>query len=333
MPRSSHATPRAIVANLFAVASSFRFSVVSRARLRTKVPSAWRPEGASEFPGTISHSHTYRTPNRFVGKRVVVLGAGPSGIDIALELHRVGADVTLSHKNGANATELHGGLVPQAAPVVACSRDGGLILSDGTVLEDVDELLLCTGYAYSMPFLSEDSGLRISHDGRAIQGLVKQCLCEKHPTLAVIGVPFRIIPFPLFQDQVRFVAGVLTNTLTFDVTPAALREIADKERAELEERGVLGRYIHLLGPLQWDHRRDLVGCAGGDPPNESVIEICRHASDARKADPAGYRNYRYVVLGSETGEWRASGDLDSESHPGQREGVGSVASKNSTPSL
>lgn len=220
--------------------------------------------------------------------------------------------------------------MPQAAAVVACARDGGLVLSDGAVLRGVDELLLCTGYAYSMPFLSDDCGLRVTRDGRAIHGLVKQCLCEKHPTLAVIGVPFRVIPFPLFQDQVRFVARALTNTLSFDVTPAALRGIAEEERGEREARGVPEKYTHFLGPQQWDHRRDLVACAGGEPPAESVIEVCRHASDARKADPVGYRDCRYVLLGSASGEWRASSDAASESLTGQKEGVESAVSKDAT---
>lgn len=219
--------------------------------------------------------------------------------------------MTLTHKNGAGAG-LHGGRVPQAAAVVACSGDGALTLSDGTVLESVDELLLCTGYEFSLPFLSESSGVRVSPDGRAVHGLVKQCLSEKHPTLAFLGMPIMIITFPLFQDQARFVARALTDTLPFEVTPGALRELAAEERKERGERGVAEKYTHYLGPRQWDYRRDLVDCAGGEGPTDCVIEIYDHASDARYNDPAGYRECNYVVLGSESGEWRAIKNVSAE---------------------
>ena len=39
------------------------------------------------------HSHSYRHPQPFSGQSVVVLGAGASGLDIALELASVDAQV------------------------------------------------------------------------------------------------------------------------------------------------------------------------------------------------------------------------------------------------
>jgi Flavin-binding monooxygenase-like len=246
-------------------------------------------------------------PERFDGKKVVVLGAGPSGIDISLELHRNGADVILSHNDGAGAG-MHGGCVPQAAPVVACRPDGGLVLRDGQVIEDVDELMLCTGYAYSMPFLSENCGLRITPDGRAIHGLLMQCVCEKHPTLSVLGIPYKIIPFPLFQDQVQFVAGLLMGTVPFDVTPESLQRISEEERIERENRDLPAKYIHCLDSHQWDYRRRLAEWTGGEAPTESVREIHEDATNARKNDPLRYRSRSYVILGDGSGEWKVSID-------------------------
>ena len=42
--------------------------------------------GISEFSGRVLHSHSYRDPVDTQGQKVLVLGAGPSGIDIALEI-------------------------------------------------------------------------------------------------------------------------------------------------------------------------------------------------------------------------------------------------------
>lgn len=45
------------------------------------------------------HSHTYRCAEPFAGKSVVVLGAGLSGLDIAMELSSVNAKVSGSDDN------------------------------------------------------------------------------------------------------------------------------------------------------------------------------------------------------------------------------------------
>lgn len=165
-----------------------------------------------------------------------------------------------------------------------------------------------------MPFLSENSGVRITRDERALHGLVKQCLSEKHPTLAILGAPYKIIPFPLFQDQARFVAAVLTGTVPFAVTPETLRELADGERREREERGVLEKYIHSLGPDQWDYRRSLVKWAGGKAPTDSTREIYEDASKARRENPLGYREHSYVVFGEGSGEWSVSANPSTQAN-------------------
>lgn len=59
-------------------------------------------EGESLFRGMVSHSVTYRTPVPFRGSRVLVVGAGNSGGEIASELGASGADVTILVRRGAN---------------------------------------------------------------------------------------------------------------------------------------------------------------------------------------------------------------------------------------
>jgi len=54
---------------------------------------AWMPDwpGMDGFEGEITHARTYTVPDPYVGKDVLVVGCGPSGIDIAVELARNGA--------------------------------------------------------------------------------------------------------------------------------------------------------------------------------------------------------------------------------------------------
>ncbi|XP_042603363.1 flavin-containing monooxygenase 5-like isoform X1 [Cyprinus carpio] len=53
------------------------------------------------FPGTIIHSWEYKDPDPYLGKRVVVVGIGNSGGDIAVELSRACEKTFLSTRKGA----------------------------------------------------------------------------------------------------------------------------------------------------------------------------------------------------------------------------------------
>lgn len=50
--------------------------------------------GHEKFAGLQCHSHRYRSPERFEDQRVLVIGAGPSGLDLALHLSAVARRVS-----------------------------------------------------------------------------------------------------------------------------------------------------------------------------------------------------------------------------------------------
>ncbi|KFV20680.1 Dimethylaniline monooxygenase [N-oxide-forming] 5, partial [Tauraco erythrolophus] len=56
--------------------------------------------GLEKFEGWYLHSRDYKSPQSFLGKRVVVVGTGNSGIDIAVELSHTAKQVFLSTKRG-----------------------------------------------------------------------------------------------------------------------------------------------------------------------------------------------------------------------------------------
>lgn len=49
--------------------------------------------GLEKFSGTLIHSHSYRSAEPYKNKRVVIVGAGPSGVDIAKLVSKVAAKV------------------------------------------------------------------------------------------------------------------------------------------------------------------------------------------------------------------------------------------------
>ncbi|WP_406376495.1 NAD(P)-binding domain-containing protein [Streptomyces sp. NBC_00647] len=69
----------------------------------------WKPRwpqpalpGATDFAGTQTHAHDYRTPEPYTGRRVMVLGIGNSACDIAVETSRVAQRTILATRRGAH---------------------------------------------------------------------------------------------------------------------------------------------------------------------------------------------------------------------------------------
>ncbi len=71
---------------------------------------AWHPRMPAypgSFAGEMIHSSAYRAPERFKGKRVLVIGAGNSGVDIASDAARTADRVLLSMRRAYNFIPKH----------------------------------------------------------------------------------------------------------------------------------------------------------------------------------------------------------------------------------
>jgi len=53
-------------------------------------------DGMEKFKGRLIHSHSYKDHDGYEDQRVVVIGIGNSGGDIAVELSRISSQVILS---------------------------------------------------------------------------------------------------------------------------------------------------------------------------------------------------------------------------------------------
>jgi cation diffusion facilitator CzcD-associated flavoprotein CzcO len=67
--------------------------VITTGYNRTPCSPTW--SGQDEFRGDILHSHAYRNGTRWKGKRVLVVGAGNSGAEIAIDLVEHGAEAAI----------------------------------------------------------------------------------------------------------------------------------------------------------------------------------------------------------------------------------------------
>ncbi|GKT44784.1 dimethylaniline monooxygenase [N-oxide-forming] 5 [Colletotrichum spaethianum] len=58
-------------------------------------------EGRDKFKGGVVHSHYYRTPGAYEGKKVIIVGLGSSAVDIACEVGPQAKELTIISRRGA----------------------------------------------------------------------------------------------------------------------------------------------------------------------------------------------------------------------------------------
>lgn len=106
-------------------------------------PSIPDYKGLNEFVGEIQHSHDYRRPEVFAGKRVLIVGSGPSGRDIMYEMATKASKVYVSHHRKFENhdlplnLELHGD--------VERFTNNSVEFVGGTGPIEIDSILFCTG--------------------------------------------------------------------------------------------------------------------------------------------------------------------------------------------
>ena len=240
--------------------------------------------GLESFRGLVMHSHDYRHPEVFQGKRVVIVGTGSSGQDIALEVAKFAEMVYLSHK-GTLPCKLPDN-VKQHRTITSVSRDGTVWLDDGQQRK-VDAILLCTGYNISFPFLGKDCNIQVRNN--RVTHLYKHIFNTKYPTLSFIGLCLRICPFPHFSLQAQYIAAVLSEQKKL---PSEEEMNADEEK-DFQERlssGLHEKYAHFLGDRQWDYNNTIARLAGLDGPSPAVKELYKRVISRRTNFLMDYKN-------------------------------------------
>lgn len=69
-------------------------------------PEVIRYPGQERFGGRVEYAHTYQNPAPYLGQRVLVVGSGNTGVEIAIDLAEHGVATTVSIRAGANVVPL-----------------------------------------------------------------------------------------------------------------------------------------------------------------------------------------------------------------------------------
>jgi hypothetical protein len=244
--------------------------------------------GLAGWPGTVMHSHNYRTPAPFAGKRVAVFGASASGVDLSAEIAGVAEAVFWCAEAFAQLPSGERGApggVRRLPGIEALHEDGGVILQDGSRLDEVDVLVFCTGYHYRYPFLGD----LIRVDDNWVAPLYQDLLHVNHPSLCFVGIPFRVVPFPLFEMQAQWFARLLQGEFDLPSKEAMLAH-TDARIAGLRAAGTRQRHFHQRRLDCYDYLDELADQAGAPRlpvwHRQLTAALLAHVA----ADPRAYRD-------------------------------------------
>lgn len=244
-------------------------------------------------------------------QNVLLIGGGVSAADIAKELGPVAKDVYQSTRNGR--FDLPASMLPKNGVRISeiesfeiqSSHDPSKRLSDneplplivhlksGQKLCGIHQIIICTGYHITLPFLQEyhedntapeeASDTVLVTDGTMVHNLYKDIFYIPDPTLVFVGVPYYTATFTLFEFQAIVVAAVFSGVAIL-LAQSSMRE----EYQERVKQNGSGRGFHSLKDKEETYVKDILDwinsdrAAHGLPPVEGHTDTWLVAKEEQK---------------------------------------------------
>lgn len=208
------------------------------------------------------HSHIYRAPHPFHHEVVVVVGNSMSGQDISIEMVDVAKEVHLSAKS-LNISEGLSKVVSKhdnlfLRPQIEClHEDGRVTFVDGSWVI-ADTIIYCTGYSYSFPFL-DTKGIVVVDDDRVGPLYEHTFPPSLAPSLSFIGIPRKIIGFPFFEAQAKWIAQLLSGKRALPSWDDMMQSIKEFYHS-MDLAGIPKRFTHDIANFEYcDKYGDYIG--------------------------------------------------------------------------
>ncbi|KAI6010734.1 hypothetical protein F5J12DRAFT_564311 [Pisolithus orientalis] len=233
---------------------------------------AWLENTKGGLQREILHSMWYRDPGGYVNQTVVVVGGGPSGVDISSQISNYACKVYLSVRSPP--WRVPTGSVEIKSEISHFTSDD-IVFKGGSTVSGVNTVILGTGYDLRVPFLeeggevivkpgsNETDGRRLTNNLRYLFPLHEHIfsLSASYPTnaLAFIGLPKMAFSRPSDTAQSIYVTSIIANGSLLAPRAELLRELADNEE-DLRRRGYDPYYIGhtMLNGSTFDYQDNLI---------------------------------------------------------------------------
>lgn len=203
--------------------------------------SAWN----KTYPGAISHSKFYDSPESFRAKKVIVVGNSASGLDIGTQINEVSKGKVIVSQRSESYFATSGPsdkiICPEIVEFLSPTHhDRAIRFADGRIEQHVDAVVFCTGYFYSYPFLESLDPPVVTHGWRTMN-VYQQLFYIEQPTLVFPVLSQRVIPFPMAENQAAVFSRVWSGRLRLP----SKGDMQVWEDAEVANKGD-GKAYHLL---------------------------------------------------------------------------------------
>ena len=241
----------------------------------------------------IIHSHCYRDPKNYYNQSVLVVGAGQSGRDIALDLSRHCKKVYICNRGDPFVTRVPDNVYEM--PGIQEVREDMTINFVDSKSAQVDSIVLATGYRYSFPFLSNGEVVKTEFGGKRVFPLYKHTFNASYPSLVFIGVNMDII-FPMLDFQVKWAISVFLGEKSLPGKDEMIQDTQLVFQSALQH-GISPQWAgHYIGSAMFD----LIGIwaeLGGSKLLPSVYkEVYDDAVYGRLNNILHYKDVRYHFL-------------------------------------
>ncbi|XP_061357800.1 flavin-containing monooxygenase FMO GS-OX-like 4 isoform X3 [Gastrolobium bilobum] len=253
--------------------------------------------GINAWPGKQMHSHNYRTPEPFQDQVVVIIGSAASAVDISRDIATVAKEVHIAARSveedklgkmpGHDNMWLH-------SMIDSVHEDGSVVFKDGNAV-GADFIVHCTGYKYDFPFLETNGAVTV--DDNRVGPLYKHVFPPAlAPWLSFVGLPWKVVPtshqvvpFPMFEMQSKWIAGILSNRIAL---PSKEEMVEDIEAfySSLEASGTPKSYTHNMGHFQWDYNNWIADQCGIPAIEEWIVQMYMATSKNRLLRSESYRD-------------------------------------------
>ncbi|KAF5207772.1 Flavin-containing monooxygenase fmo gs-ox-like [Thalictrum thalictroides] len=254
------------------------------------VPRVAEIPGIGVWPGKQIHSHNYRVPDPFCKKVVVLIGSSASACDISRDIAKVAKEVHVASRSitsetptkpvGYNNLWMH-------SMIKSAHDDGTLVFQDGSSVL-VDVILHCTGYKYDFPFL--ETANIVTVDDNRVGPLYEHVFPPSlAPWLSFIGLPWKVVPFPLCELQSKWVAGILSGRISLPSQEEMMSNV-EAFYAKLEAAGMPKRYTHNMASYQFEYDDWLAARCPCAPIEEWRKQMYAATSKNKVIQPETYRD-------------------------------------------
>ena len=274
-------------------ASIDKYDYVVVATGHFSTPNVPHFDGFDAFNGRVLHAHDFRDALEFKGKTVLVIGTSYSAEDIASQCHKYGAKrIICSYRTAPMG--FHWPDNWRTVPLLTKVEGNTATFKDGAT-EDVDAIILCTGYLHHFPFLTDE--LRLQTDNRLWPlNLYQGIFWEDNPKLMYLGMQDQFYTFNMFDAQAwlarDYMLGRIQSPSLADMQKHSAAWRAREEKLQTDEEMIVfqGDYVKEL-LAQTDYPTFDV-----DGVNRTFMEWEHHKHD----DIMNYRNnaYRSLMTGN-----------------------------------